>query len=120
MLTNAENNEGVASTTPLTKRTRPMKVKSHHDIITHGQLNQITSIKQRFELVFKDVDTLHRELPKFNKHREAVSEILDKKWDLLGFCDDLLNSVQGKIPRGNTSFSTENDEDENDSYGGTI
>jgi hypothetical protein len=89
-----------------------MKVKSHHDIITHGQLNQITSIKQRFELVFKDVDTLHRELSKFNKHREAVSEILDKKWDLLGFCDDLLNSVQGKIPKGNTSFSTESDEDE--------
>ena len=88
-----------------------MKVKSHDDIITHGQLNQITSIKQRFELLFKDVDILFRGLPKYNKHRPTVGIILDKKWDLLGHCDDLINDI---VPKGNTSFSTEND-----SYGGT-
>ena len=50
--------KGVAFTTPLTKRTRPMKVKSHNDIITHGQLNQITSIRSRFDLVFNDSKNL--------------------------------------------------------------
>ena len=87
-----------------------MKVKSQNDIITHGQLNQITSIRQRFDLVFKDVDKLFRELPKYHKCRSTFEDILDKKWDILGHLDD---TIKGKIPLGNTSFS------ENDSYGGT-
>jgi|TARA_R110000824_G_C15222808_1_gene677691 hypothetical protein len=90
--------------TPLTKRTKPMKVKSHNDIITHGQLNQITSIRSRFDLVFNDVDTLFRSLPKSHKHRAVLGDILDKKWDILGWLDD---TIKGKIPLGNTSFSAE-------------
>ena len=81
-----------------------MKVKSQDDIITHGQLNQITSIKQRFELVFNDVDTLFRSLPKHHKYRSTCGDIIDKKWDILGWLDDI---IKGKIPLGNTSFSSE-------------
>jgi len=81
-----------------------MKVKSHDDIITHGQLNQITSIRSRFDLVFNDVDTLFRSLPKNHKYRPICGDIIDKKWDILGWLDDI---IKGKIPLGNTSFSSE-------------
>ena len=86
-----------------------MKSKSQKLFITHDKFLQIQGIRTRLDLIFKDIDKLHRECPK-GPLKEQFGIIYDSGLDLLDKVDVI---VEDKIPKGNTSFSTE-------SYGGTI
>tara|TARA_Y100001973_G_C5181604_1_gene325250 strand:- start:1452 stop:1712 length:261 start_codon:yes stop_codon:yes gene_type:complete len=86
-----------------------MKSKSQEVYITHEKFLQIQGIRTRLDLIFKDIDKLHRECPK-GPLKEQFGIVYDSGIDLL---DNLDNIIENKIPKGNTSFSTE-------SYGGTI
>tara|TARA_A100000172_G_scaffold79318_1_gene66135 strand:+ start:97 stop:363 length:267 start_codon:yes stop_codon:yes gene_type:complete len=88
-----------------------MKSKSQEIFITHDKFLQIQGIRTRLDLIFKDIDKLHRECPKSNL-KQHLSIIYDSGIDLLDNVDVIIDN---KIPKGNTSFS-----DENESYGGTI
>tara|TARA_R100001530_G_scaffold135312_1_gene112193 strand:- start:1203 stop:1469 length:267 start_codon:yes stop_codon:yes gene_type:complete len=88
-----------------------MKSKSQKNIITHDKFLQIQGIRTRLDLIYKEIDKLHREIP-VGKLKQQFGEIYDSGIDMLDNLDDI---IEGRIPKGNTSFSTEND-----SYGGTI
>ena len=88
-----------------------MKSKSQEIFITHDKFLQIQGIRTRLDLIFKDIDKLHRECPKGNL-KQHLSIIYDSGIDLLDNVDVIIDN---KIPKGNTSFS-----DENESYGGII
>ena len=88
-----------------------MKSKSQEIFITHDKCLQIQGIRTRLDLIFKDIDKLHRECPK-GALKENFGIVYDSGLELL---DNLDSIIENKIPKGNTSFS-----DENESYGGTI
>lgn len=87
-----------------------MKSKSQQNPITHDKFLQIQGIRTRLDLIYKEIDKLHRECPSGNLKKQ-FGEIYDSGIDMLDHLDDIIES---RIPKGNTSFSTEND-----SYGGT-
>ena len=88
-----------------------MKSKSQKTPITHDTFLQIQGIKTRLDLIYKEIDKIHRECPK-GSLKEQFGEIHDSGIDMLDNLDDIIES---RIPTGNSSFASEND-----SYGGTI
>ena len=88
-----------------------MKSKSQKTPITHDTFLQIQGIRTRLDLIYKEIDKIHRECPK-GSLKEQFGEIHDSGIDML---DNLDNIIESRISTGNSSFASEND-----SYGGTI
>jgi len=88
-----------------------MKSKSQKTLITHDTFLQIQGIRTRLDLIYKEIDKIHRECPK-GSLKKQFGEIYDSGIDMLDNLDDIIES---RIPTGNSSFASEND-----SYGGTI
>lgn len=88
-----------------------MKSKSQETLITHDKFLQIQGIRTRLDLIYKEINKLHLECPKGDLKKQ-FGEIYDSGIDMLDNLDDIIES---RIPKGNSSFASEND-----SYGGTI